>query len=330
MGKVVIGEKWMKWTLLEAGTRTGSKLLQKVIGLAAPTFAFNVVASFVVGLMQTLAGFLAVKKQGKSFFPNRQQVWGSIAFGTLATFSTIVPFTIFYLGGDIGVNTFIITLSIVPGAFIDRIFFGHKLTGRQWAGVGMAVIAGYSVLGWPTAQGFFSLPLWVWLSFAVMMANAVNQGITQKVKDVDPMVKNFWGGFTNVALSLGVLAFIGSLGALFDFSPQLRKLWLAAPLVGGIVIAMWSFNLLSYKGGASIALKKLVMNGTYLTAVMVLSVLIPYFKESMTWGKAIGIPLYFVAFALMDNGTWNYVSSWFCKETVKSGSDAPVKVPTKV
>ncbi|MEK7654192.1 MAG: hypothetical protein AAB345_02820 [Patescibacteria group bacterium] len=324
----MIGEKWMKWTFLEAGTKIASKLLQKVIGVAAVTFSFNVVASFIVGLMQAIAGFLAVKKQGKKFFPNRQQVLGSIAFGTLATFSTIVPFTIFTLGGDIGVNTFIITLSIIPGALIDRFFFAHKLTSRQWAGVALAVVAGYSVLGWPTVEGLLSMPLWVWLSFAVMAANAVNQGITQKVKDVDPMVKNFWGGLTNVTLSLVVLTVIGSLGALFTFSPQLRNLWLAAPLVGGIVIAMWSFNLLSYKGGASIALKKLVMNGTFLSGAMLFGILL--FGESMTWGKAVGVALYFVAFTLMDNGTWNYVSGLLGRKQPASASDVSVKAPTRV
>lgn len=321
----MIGEKWMRWTLLESGTKIASKLLQKLIGLAATTPAFTVVASFTVGLIQTIAGFVAVKKQGKSIFPYRRQVLGSIIFGTLATFSTIGVFLVFYLGGDIGVNTFIITLGIVPGAFIDRIFFGHKLTYRQWFGVALAVLAGYAVLGFPAAKGLMALPGWVWLSFAIMGSNTINQGITQKVKDVDPMVKNFWGGATNVILSVAALAAIGSLGSLLDFSPGARKLWLAAPLTGGVVIAMWSFNLLSYKGGASIALKKLVMNGAYLIGAMLCGVFI--FSEAMTFGKTIGVALYFVAFTLMDNGTWKYVSGRFLPEQPKLSVVSTQKVP---
>ncbi|MDP1719020.1 MAG: DMT family transporter, partial [bacterium] len=297
----------------EAGTKTGSKMLQKVIGTVSQTFPCVVFASLIVGAIQTIAGFLVVKKQGKKLMDDKRNVLGACLFGVLATFSTIVPFSIFYLGGDIGVNTFIITLSIVPGALIDRFVFSHKLNRRQWLGIAVAVLAGYSVLGWPSLRSFLGLPLWVWLSFAVMFLNAVNQGITQAVKTIDPFVKNFWGGLMNLALSLGVLAVIGALGVMADISPPMRKLWLAAGIGGLVVIAMWSFNLLSYKGGASIALKKLVMNGAFLVSSMLLGVWV--FGEAFTTGKAVGIVLYFTAFALTDNGTWNYIFQKMSKKS---------------
>lgn len=306
-----MAEKWMGWTLAEAGTKTGSKMLQKVIGNVSTSGSCAVFCSMIVGLIQTVAGFLVVKKQGKKMFPDRGSVMGAILFGLFATFSTIVPYTIFILGGDIGVNTFIITLSIVPGALIDRYIFSHKLSWRQWAGIGVAVFGGYSVLGWPSLTSFLKMPLWVWLSFAVMLANAINQWITQQVKRIDPFVKNFWGGLTNLVISFGVLVAIGSLSIITDFSPPLRKLWLVSVISGFIIIAMWSFNLLSYKGGASIALKKLVMNGAFLISSMLLGVWI--FHEQFTAGKAIGSVLYFGAFALMDNGTWSYLSSFWKK-----------------
>src|SRR3989344_9632810 len=54
-------------------------------------------------------------------------------------------------------------------------------------------------------------------------------------------------------------------------------------VIGLIVVGMWAFNLLSYKGGAYIALKKLVMNGTYLITAMFCGALC--FGEKITTGK---------------------------------------------
>lgn len=302
-----MGEKWMIWTLLEAGTKTSSKLLQKVVGNVSSTLAHVFFATFVVGIVQVVAGFIMVKSRGKKFFPNAMNVLGSCLFGFFAVASTVLALTVFLLGGDVGVNTFIITLSIVPGAMIDKVFFGHPLNSRQWLGVAVAILAGYSILGWPSLSHFLGLPLWVWLSFCNMMTVAINQGITQRIKDVDPFVKNFWGGATTVILcALGIIA-LGHSGLFVNFSDQMQKLWLVSAVIGGIVVGMWSFNLLSYKGGASIAIKKLVMNGSYLTSAMLLA--IPIFGESLTVGKIVGVLLFLGAFTLMDKGTWKFICS---------------------
>lgn len=324
----MIGEKWMKWTLLESGTRVTSRILQKVIGFVSTAFACNVLASFVVGLIQTVASFIVLKVQHKGIRPDRKGLIGSCLFGTFATFSTIVPFTIYYLGGDIGVVAFIIALSIVPGAFVDWLFFSHPLNKRQWFGVVVSLFGAYALLGLPSVAGLMAMPLWVWLAFAVMLANTTNQAITQKIKDVDAFVKNFWGGLMNVILSLGVLIVIGATSFLTDFSHNMRKLWLVSSIGGVVVIAMWSFNLFSYKDGASIAIKKLVMQGTLLIGSMIAGIV--FFHEALTWGKVLGATLYFVAFALMDNGTWNYIAGRFRSEPTKPPSDVPVKVPTRV
>ena len=77
-------------------------------------------------------------------------------------------------------------------------------------------------------------------------------------------------------------------------------------VIGLIVVGMWAFNLLSYKGGAYIALKKLVMNGTYLITAMFCGAL--FFGEKITTGKLTGIVFYFAAFVLMDKGTWEFIA----------------------
>ncbi len=142
---------------------------------------------------------------------------------------------------------------------------------------------------------------------------AINQGITQKVKKVDPFVKNFWGGLTTISLCLVGLATFDSLGLLSDFSLNMKKLWAVSLAVGIIVVGMWTFNLLSYKDGASIAIKKLVMNGSYLIMATICGIL--FFKEELSLGKIIGPVLYTVAFSLMDIKTWKFLNLKFRKES---------------
>src|SRR3989344_2684204 len=279
----MIGEKWMRWTFAEAGTRTASKLLQKVVGIAASSWIHALFATLVISVVQVISGLTVVKAQKKSLLPDFGQIAGSCLFGLFAFISSVLCFTVFIYNGDIGVNTFIITLSIVPGAFIDRIFFKHKLNWRQWTGVVVAILAGYAVLGFPSLFVALSQPMWVWLSLGITMSAAINQGITQKVKKVDPFVKNFWGGLIALVLSVVCLAIFGSLGVLTDFSGNMKKLYIVSGLIGFIVVGMWSFNLLSYKGGASIAIKKLVMNGTNLITAMAGGIV--FFQETLTLGK---------------------------------------------
>ena len=65
---------------------------------------------------------------------------------------------------------------------------------------------------------------------------------------------------------------------------------------------MWSFNVLAYKGGAWIALKKLVMNASYLTMAMIAGIVL--FGEDASVTKFAGVALYLVAFVLIDDKTW--------------------------
>ncbi|MDD4900568.1 MAG: DMT family transporter [Patescibacteria group bacterium] len=301
-----VGEKWMKWTLYEAGTKTAVKILQKVVGNISASLAHVFLATMIIGLVQVITGYAAVRIKGIKLIGDRVDILGSCLSGFFAVFAVVLGCGVFYYDGDIGVSTFIIAISIVPGALIDRFFFNHRLNRREWLGVAVAILAGYAILGWPSLSEFAKLPLWVWLSFGVMLSTAINQGITQKVKKIDPFVKNFWGGLITFLLCVVILLAIGKSSIIFDFSGSTPKLWAVSALIGLIVVGMWAFNLLSYKGGASIAIKKLVMFGTYLISTMICGIL--FFGEPASADKGVGVILYFAAFALMDKGTWEYIS----------------------
>jgi len=312
-----VGEKWMRWTLLEALMKTTSKLPQKFCGQISPTFGHTFLASLVIGWVQVSVGYIVTQRRGTKLLADRSLVIGSCLFGLGAAIITVLGFAIFYYHGDVGVSVLIFTLSIIPGAFIDQCFFGHRLTARKWAGVGVGILAAYVILNRPSLQEFKMMPVWIWLSFALMFLAAVTQGITQKIKEVDMFVKNFWGGLVTVVVCLAALVVSGQTALLWDFSPNTRQLVGISAFIGLVVVAMWSFNLLSYKGGASIAIKKLVLNGFYLTTAMLGGMV--FFGETLTNGKLIGTGLYVVAFALMDDNTWRFLLGRFWKPAVATG-----------
>lgn len=314
-----MGERWMLWTLLEASTKTSSKLLQKIVGTVSTTVPHTILATMIIGIVQTVIGGLIAISRKTNLFQDWRAIGGACLFGIFAVIATGLSFMAFLYGGDMGVNTFIITLSIVPGAFIDSLYFRHHLNMRQWSGIGLAILAGYSVLGWPSFQEVAELPLWVWCSLGTMISVAVNQGITQSVSRIDPFVKNFWGGLSTVLLCILLLAALGQLGLVFERTPQMVTLWRSSVLIGFIVVAMWSFNLLSYKGGATIALKKLVLNGSYLSTTMIGGAIL--FDEQMTVAKIVGVCLYCLAFMIWDSGTWKFVAATLGIKVVGSTQD---------
>jgi drug/metabolite transporter (DMT)-like permease len=297
-------EKWMKWAVLEGFTKICSRVFQKVVGNVSNTWGGTFLAASIVGLVQVVFAGLVMWRKKISFFNDPVGAFGSAMFGVFALISTVLGFATFLMGGDISTSTFIITLSIVPGMIIDIIFFKFKSTMREWIGMSVAIFAGYVILGLPSISSLASMPTWVWLSFAGMMSVAINQGITQGVKKVDPMFKNFWGGLMSLILSPIVLIFMGEGNKILQFSENLR-LWGASVTIGFIVICMWAFNLLSYKTGASIALKKLVMNSTYLVGTLFTGYL--FFNEAITANKLLSIPLFCLAFILMDKKAWEFV-----------------------
>lgn len=298
-------QNWQKWTVLEGLTKTASRTLQKVAGNASNGWAGTLLAAGIIGFIQVIFASLNMFKNGQELFSDKKGILGSMLFGLIAFGSTVLGVATFLQGGDISVSTFIVTLSIVPGMIIDVVFFKYKPRSQEWLGMVVAIIAGWAVLNFPTISDK-SMPTWIWFSLGNMMSVAINQGISQKIKSVSPMFKNFWGGMVALVLAPIIIILIGKGGFLLSFSDN-KILWFTSATIGFIVIAMWSFNLLSYRDGASIALKKLVMNGTYLVSTMLLGYLI--FHEEITIGKLTAIPLFVFAYVLMDKKAYDFIFS---------------------
>ncbi len=301
-------ESWMKWAVAEGGAKSATRLINKTVGSAAGSFGGSLVVPAVVGAIEAFGGLIGAKSRGKNIVAAPRQIFMALLFGMIAAvMSFLSVFTFTYTGADVGITTFIITMSIIPGAFIDWAFFKHPFGFRESVGIGVFLLAGYSILNFPELKTFLVLPAWILITLVIMLLAAVNESITRwqgrrKIEPLDQMVNNFWIGLA-MMFSTGI--------ALMLFRPWSAvaelplRFWFGSFAVGLIVLAMHSFKLLAYKGGGSIALKKLIMQSTYLVLAVVFGWLI--YAEPLTIGKFLGMIGFTAAFILMDKGTWEFV-----------------------
>jgi len=167
------------------------------------------------------------------------------------------------------------------------------------------------MLGFPALGAILVLPAWVWLTFIAMLLQALNEALSQATKKMNPYPNNFWVGTATAAACavalITVTPGLGSLKPLIIGAPQ--ALWVGAILGGIIVAVMIAVKLITYRKGGTIAFKKVIMQGNYLITAALAGILI--FAEPLTIGKVVGTLGYFVAFALMDNTTWTFLSQKF-------------------
>ena len=276
-----------------------SSVFQKLVEeITATSFGHVLYAALLIGFVQGIAGLIILKIRKRTIIDHSVNIIGSIGFGIFAVIAICLSFLVFACGGQLSIHVFITSMSIVPGALIDRFVFGHLLSRRQWGGVLVAVVAAYVMLSMPSFSQILGLRLWVLFSFGTMVAMTINQGITQHIKDVDPFVKNFWGGTTIFILAgIGFLIFAKNPIGFFP-----HKLTFVSLIIGAFSVLLWAVNVLAYKDGASIAIKKLVVNGSYLGVAAIAGAM--GFGEEITFYKIFALILYLVGFILLDNQTW--------------------------
>jgi hypothetical protein len=151
--------------------------------------------------------------------------------------------------------------------------------------------------------------VWVPAVLVITFTQSINEALSRasSVK-LNIWSNNFWVGLATVFFSIAALVILslGSGGATLNLS---KTFLLGVMAMGAIVIVMIAFKLLAYIGGGTIALKKLVMQGTYLITSLVAGVLV--YNEPFTSGKVVGILLFFVAFIMTDNKTRDTLKKFF-------------------
>ena len=295
---------WMKYAVGEGLTKTISSLVGKSVGVAAGSLVMTSLAGVVVGAIQMIGGFLGFvvgnREGGKSktsLFPDFHSVSRAIMFGLMASiFGTIWSIYTFTLGADIGIRTLLIMGSIIPGAILDRIFWREKLTGSQILGIVVFLAAAWAMLDFPDLGQLIALPVWVPAVLVLTFTQSINEALTRAASvKLSPWVNNFWVGSTTMVSCLGAILVlvIFSDGAKLDLTSTFI---LGAVMLGVLVVPMIAWKLLSYAGGGTIAMKKVIMQGTYLITAVIAGVLA--YHEPLTAGKIAGTILFFVSVAL--------------------------------
>jgi len=298
-------KSWIFWAGLQAGITTLSIIFQKCVFTNSKLFEYALLGALIIGVIQVIGGLIITNIKGVNILTTKKYFIGSCLFGLGATLATIISFAIYQLEGDLGIYACMLSLSIIPGALIDYMAFGKRLNKLQCYGVLVAGLAGWSILNWPNFSAIKGLPLWFWLACTNMMVVTLNQITTKWIKDVNPFVKNVWGGATTTFLASALLIGYGWYTGINVkwISPEAIRIEIGSIVVGLFVIGLWTANVMTYKKGAYVAIKKLVVNGGSLIAINILgSIIFP--KEHMTIGKIIGICLYLFAFMLIDENTW--------------------------
>ena len=300
---------WVTWSVSEALMKMLTKIMQKLVGDASSLFVHMVLAALVISVVQMVIGYGALRRRGSSIWCGRHLIIGALMFGVVAFFMTVLAFSVFLprFNGSIGISTFIITLAIFPSAVIDSLIFKDRFNLRTLAGFMIGIIAGYIVLGLPSLAELLALPTWVWFSCGVMVFGVVNELLSRWIKQIHPMAKNFWGGAGTLTCCVVALIYLDSFAVLLPTSGNVQRIYVFSFIVGFLILAMWSFKVMSYKSGAGIALKSLVMNGTYLSTTMIAGML--FFGESVAISKFCGILLYIVAFFVSNDASWQYLRS---------------------
>lgn len=291
---------WIFWAVGEGVIRTGSRTLQKLLGLVSRTLPGAVISILVVGLVQCFGGWVYARAYDRPLYLSRRQLGASIVFGLIATAMSVLGVWIFtFPGSDQGVVTFLFTLSIVPGALVDRAFFKHRLTGRQWLAVIVFVASGYAMLNFPNLYELAHLPAWAVLSLVMALLSVANEALAQLMaehgdKKRDPLVNNFWIGLTTFVSCTAVVWFFNLWPLMLELP---RLFFVASGFIGLLVVGLIIFNLQAYRAGGIIASKKYVMQSTYLLLAIVLGFL--FYQETLTIGKILGLAGFLIAYPLM-------------------------------
>ena len=178
---------------------------------------------------------------------------------------------------------------------------------RQYLGIFVAIGAGWLILKTPNLSELLNLPLWVWLAGVNAIFLSIGQGITRAIREVNPWVKNFWGGLTTTALCLvGFLIYNQQIAKIL-ISPETWLILFWSIAIAFIVIGIWTFNVIAYRDGSSIYTKHVVVSGVFMVLIIFIGLFI--FKEQITIVQSMGIIMYFIAFVLVNNEVWKRVTN---------------------
>lgn len=299
---------WRLWAVAQGLAKTLSAVFQKLVGVVMGTLEMGCVAAALIGTVQTalgLVGWAVKSKQNpkalEKLVPDVRSVLCLILIGfCVGIFGTVLSIYTFTLGADMGVRTLLISSSIVPGAILAAMIWPKtdSLDFRQIAGIGVFLVAMWVMLGTPSLAALATLEAWVWLVLLLALVASVTEVLSRAMAlKFDAWSNNFWVGLSTTFFSLCGLVVLGVVQG--GVTLNLSTLFLGGIIaIGFIVVAMAAFSIWTYQGGGTVALKKIIMPGTYLITSILAGMAI--YGEPLTWGKVAGVLLWFCAIYLAD------------------------------
>lgn len=327
---------WKIWSVSEGFTKVVSTIFSKFVGREMGNLEMGAIAAIIIGAIQAASGLLGtLVKSGRNpdhfraLVPDRRSVLSAIVFGAFAgLFGTIWSFYTFTLGADMGIRTLLVMCSIIPGAIIGRIWWKDPLGVRQVLGILTFLVAVWAMFDFPALTVFLDLPSWALATLVITFTQPCNEAFSRAASaKLDPWVNNFWVGVSTMFFCTLALIVLWGMKEHFAFEIRSGMFVFGTVIIAFIVVAMISFKLMAYKAGGVIALKKVIMQSTYLfgavyTGVLMSTLNVKYewglvgWDEELTTGKIIGPFVAIVAFLIMDAEAWNTL---FGKKERKTG-----------
>ena len=319
LGRWLSRMDWRGWAVAEGGIfRMLSFITLKGVGVSMKTPETGFPATVVISFVQMMLGLLwffaraqlrthRKKPRGhERLIPDRRSIAAAIGFAFFATVMTVNGVVTFSLGADLSIRTLLTACSIVPGTFLGCFLFKDPFSARQGLGIGIFLLAAWSMVDFPDIEGILALPLWVPLMLISTVASAFNEVLARKMGvKLDAPVSNFLIGGASIVFSFVGLAGWVLLAGKVTLALDGTLLW-GSTAVGFITVGLIASKLLSLKGDeVAIGLKQLLMWGSLLMSVTFAGALI--YGEPVTVGKIVGIVLFPIAYALTDNKAWGIV-----------------------
>lgn len=293
---------WAKFAVLDGAARAGSTVFQKLAGTSLASIDGILISNWIIELIRFVFGIIGVRVQGIGVGLSRRQRRLLLSIAAVATIMTILHLYSYEIGADQGVATFILLLSIIPGAAIDRIFFKTPILRTQILGIIVFLVAGWCFLDFPGTQELLGLPWWVRTKAIVALLLAINEGqrrilasTMEGEKTIAPTQMAFWVGFLSLLMLSVTLVVTGWWHSVVDLSHQAV---VASLGMGTMVVLSTIGGILSYTLGGNITVKKFLANSTSLILAIIFGVVVH--SESLTIGKIIGVPFVLLAFILFD------------------------------
>jgi len=289
--------------------RAGSTACQKLAGTALNSWHGALFSTAIIECVRVCAGIFGVVKNPQSLQMSRPMFLLILVWAINAVVMTVLHIYSYEVGADQGIATLIVLCAIVPGAIIDDVFFGDRLSKRRISGILLFLLGAYCALGLPGLWSSATLSDWVYFKVIVAVLLAINEGVRRKLakmpeyrgaKDYRPHI---WvGGLSLAMLSVAIVS-TGAFQQVTNFS---GLFWLGSGLMGVAVTISTVLSLVVYQGKGSVTARKFLTSTTTLVLAIVSGAL--FYGEPLNIAKFVGLSLFIVAFMAFDDkgelGKW--------------------------